>query len=180
MLHSVHAYLLLKNRLYDDDNKKRNRYKIDKLAWVVFLALLKQRRIDSLSLPEYMWSVRSDVLSFMHSSLRLSTFPCLISAALQWSCLTPQNKLCARLKYHILRGGRDYWNVASCRHSEETLIYRFVLSAERPECFIWLSSVSPSANCEGGRWLKRRGIEVFNLQVFISDSAWVRMIVKSC
>lgn len=37
LLHSVHAYLLLKTRLYDDDNKKRNRYNINKLASVVFL-----------------------------------------------------------------------------------------------------------------------------------------------
>lgn len=46
LLNPVRAYLLLKNRLYDDDNK-RNRYKIDKLAWVVFLLLLEEWRINS-------------------------------------------------------------------------------------------------------------------------------------
>lgn len=180
MLHSVHAYLLLKTRLDDDDNKKRNRYSIDKLASVVFL-LFKN---GALTLPGC-WSTcaAQGVPSFLScmAPLGWAHSHAFQSAALQWSCPAPHNKLCATLKYHILGGGRDYWNVANCRHSQETLIYRLVvLLAERHKGFIWLNSVSDYESCEGDRWLKRQGIEVFNLQVSISDSAQVRMTVKLC
>lgn len=180
LLHSLHAYLLLKTRLYDDDNKKRNRYNINKLASVVFL-LFKN---GELSVPGC-WSTCAGqgapwFLSCM-ASLGWAHSHAFQSAALQWSWPAPQNKLCARLKYHILGGGRDYWNVANCRHSQETLIYRLVvLLAERHKGFIWLSSVSDDESCEGDRWFKRQGIEVFNPQVSISDSAQVKMTVKPC
>lgn len=97
------------------------------------------------------------------------------SAALQGSCLTAWHKPWAGLKYHIHKGGRDYWNVAKCRCSEQTLIYSLVLSAERHEHFIRLSAVSGYAKRARDRWLRRRGTEVSHLQVSISYSAWMNL-----
>jgi len=82
--------------LYGDDNKKRNRYKTEKLACVVFLLLLKEWRWpDSPSLLEYTCSARSDVLSFVRGSLTVGTFPCLhISCIAVISSSTTEQTVC--------------------------------------------------------------------------------------
>lgn len=126
-----------------------------------------------------MFSARRDVPSFLQGSFGLSTFPGLRTAALLWSCQLHSTNAMRGLSVTSWEGHETTEMLQIADTVKRLWFIGLLFLQKRHECLI-LSSVSHYANWEGDRWFKRWGIEVFNLQVSISGSAWVRAIVKPC
>lgn len=105
--------------------------------------------------------------------------PVLPRAALQWSCLLHSTSSGQGLNITSLQGDETTEMLQIADTVKRLWFIGLLFLQKRQECLI-LSSVSHYANWEGDRWFKRWGIEVFNLQVSISGSAWVRAVVKPC